>query len=340
MKYLLPNVPKYFKTNLHTHTNISDGKFSPEEVKALYKSRGYHAVAFTDHEVCIAHPELNDPDFLALTAYELATNDTRDMSLPKAYRRTYHLNFLSKNPDNRWQVYEHARAWGNALNYEDQLVTDGFEHREYSVEDMNDIIARANEHGFLVTYNHPVWSQQDYADYSRLKGLWATEVFNNECYRQGYNDDQDKVLQDLICLGNRVFPVAADDFHSLTSEYDIAQGWVMVGAKELRYDAMIEALEKGDFYASTGPDFLSLILQDNIVSITCSPVRSIDIVASCRYSKRFAGEDLTEARFGLNWWKEQVAAVGDKNANVRFVITDKNGKKAYTRPYYLEDLDS
>jgi len=35
LKHLLPAVPKYFKANLHTHSNITDGAFSPEEVKAL-----------------------------------------------------------------------------------------------------------------------------------------------------------------------------------------------------------------------------------------------------------------------------------------------------------------
>ena len=51
MKHLLPNVPKYFKTNLHTHSTVSDGKLSPEELKEEYKKRGYSVVAFTDHEV-------------------------------------------------------------------------------------------------------------------------------------------------------------------------------------------------------------------------------------------------------------------------------------------------
>ena len=34
MKNLLPKVGQYFKANLHTHTNISDGAPSPEEMKA------------------------------------------------------------------------------------------------------------------------------------------------------------------------------------------------------------------------------------------------------------------------------------------------------------------
>lgn len=338
MKNLLPKAERYYKANLHTHTNLSDGDLTPEEVKELYKAAGYSILAYTDHEICIPHPELRDEDFLPLTAYELATTDKSDLSKPSVYRKTYHLNFLSKQEDNCWQVYEHDRAWGNALQQEHRLVTDGFEHREYSVEDMNDIIRRANEHGFLVTYNHPVWSRQDYRDYAGLKGLWATEVFNTECYRQGYNDDQDLVYQDLLTLGNTLFPIAADDFHH-DVPYSLGQGWIMVGAEALTYEAVIEALEKGDFYASTGPDFLSLTQEDDgRIYVRCTPVRSVDIVSNIRYSRRIAGENLTEADFGLPWVRQNAEAMGDENAWVRFVLTDHAGKKAYTRPYYLRDL--
>jgi len=338
MKHLLPEVPQYYKTNLHTHTNVSDGDYSPEAVKQFYKDRGYSAVAFSDHEVCIAHPELNDPDFLALTAYELSTSDTRDLSVKASYRRTYHLNLLSKQADNRWQFYDPARVWGNARHYVDRIVTDGVEHWTYSVEDMNRIIARANEHGFLVTYNHPVWSQQDYRDYARLEGLWATEVFNTECCRQGYNDDQDKILQDLICLGNKVFPVAADDFHHLEDENCIAQGWVMVGAAELSYDALIRALERGDFYASTGPSIESLTIDGTMLSVNCSAARSIDIIANCRYCRRTAYPGITEASFDLAQWMNIVKDSADENACIRVVVTDVAGKKAYTRPYHVHEL--
>ena len=35
-KYLLPRTGKFYKANLHCHTNYSDGKKTPEEVKELY----------------------------------------------------------------------------------------------------------------------------------------------------------------------------------------------------------------------------------------------------------------------------------------------------------------
>ena len=74
MKHLLPKVPKYFKTNLHCHSTVSDGKLSPEELKEEYKKLGYHCLALTDHEVCFSHQELNDENFLMLTGYEMITN--------------------------------------------------------------------------------------------------------------------------------------------------------------------------------------------------------------------------------------------------------------------------
>lgn len=341
MKHLLPVVPKYFKTNLHTHTTVSDGKFTPEEVKELYKSRGYSAVAFTDHEVCIAHPELNDPDFLALTSYELENNAPRPAGAPKAVRHTYHLNFLAKDPENRWQSFHPKYCWGNILNYQDQVVCDGYEEREYSVEYVNSLIAKANTKGFLVTYNHPAWSQQSYPDYAGLKGLWATEVFNNECYRQGYDDNNAVAYHTLLQQGNHLFPVATDDFHSMPDENAIAGGWVMVGAKALTYAAMIDALEKGDFYASTGPEILGLTLEDDILTVTCSEAVHVDFISHFQMAKRVAapsGQTITQARFNISKWAEFARTQDAEQAFFRVTVTDKAGHIAYTRAYWLTEL--
>ena len=70
MKHLLPRT-NYYRANLHSHSTISDGAFSPEELKQIYKSRGYQILAITDHNITIAHPELEDEDFLLITANEI-----------------------------------------------------------------------------------------------------------------------------------------------------------------------------------------------------------------------------------------------------------------------------
>ena len=50
-KYLLPKEGNFYKANLHCHTNLSDGDFTPEEIKEMYKTEGYSVVAYTDHDL-------------------------------------------------------------------------------------------------------------------------------------------------------------------------------------------------------------------------------------------------------------------------------------------------
>ena len=69
-QYLISEKGNFYKANLHCHTTVSDGKLTPEEVKALYKGAGYSVVAFTDHDVFIPHHDLTDESFLALSGFE------------------------------------------------------------------------------------------------------------------------------------------------------------------------------------------------------------------------------------------------------------------------------
>src|SRR5688572_900907 len=43
--------PRWWKGNLHTHTFWSDGDDFPEMVAEWYRTRGYHFLALTDHNV-------------------------------------------------------------------------------------------------------------------------------------------------------------------------------------------------------------------------------------------------------------------------------------------------
>ena len=43
------NPGEYFKGNLHTHSNLSDGLLSPEEVCLRYKNEGYQFICLSDH---------------------------------------------------------------------------------------------------------------------------------------------------------------------------------------------------------------------------------------------------------------------------------------------------
>ncbi len=46
------NRVRQYRVNLHTHTTRSDGRLAPERVIDEYHTRGYHALAITDHDRC------------------------------------------------------------------------------------------------------------------------------------------------------------------------------------------------------------------------------------------------------------------------------------------------
>ena len=247
-KYLLPPVKKYFKTNLHTHSTISDGRLPPEEVKAYYKERGYSILSLTDHNVVADHSALNDEDFLMLTGAEYNINEP---DVPVSHYKTYHLNFIAKKPDILWQPFLPATDREDVKELLAKAENEDMP-REYNIDAINAMIAKANQKGHLVIYNHPVWSLQDYTDYAGLKGVWGLEICNNSSIRAGFVDDHNSLIyRDMMNLTGSIMPVCADDAHGTAS---MCGAWNMIGAEELTYDSVIEAMEKGNLYASTGPE--------------------------------------------------------------------------------------
>ena len=335
IKQLLP-AAKYFKANLHTHSTITDGKFSPAELKELYKKHGYQILAITDHNVVVDHSALNDADFLLLTAGEFGISEAGQNSM---YKKSYHLNLISRKPDNLWQPTLPKKPREVTLPYLALVESPDMEQR-YDPEQINEIIAQCNDHDFLVMYNHPNWSLQDYTDYAPLKGLWAMEICNYSCLYTGRDPYSAWVYRDMLALGNRLFPVGSDDMHTIKGH---AGAWIMVGAEALTYERVIRALEKGDFYASTGPEIHSLTLDGSQLKITCSDARSVALESDCRFVQQVMPEHnatlLREASFDLTPWMEASQASGRaEEAYIRLTVYDPYGDRAYTRAFYLREL--
>ena len=94
-KYLLPKEGNFYKANLHSHSTISDGTLTPEELKQLYQTQGYSIFAYTDHDVFIPHHELSDETFLALAGFEAEFFIERG----NPAKKTCHICFIAKSPD-------------------------------------------------------------------------------------------------------------------------------------------------------------------------------------------------------------------------------------------------
>lgn len=335
-KYLLPNGNRFYKANLHVHTTVSDGDMTPEEIKRLYLEKGYSVVAFTDHEIMVPHVELTDENFVALTATEISTNNRFDCDF--CFAKTYHLNIYSPNEkQNCFAGFDKKHMW---LNHSFDYITNEQENRScdraYSVECMNEIIQKANEDGCLVSYNHPVWSLQDYSDYSELRGLWGIELYNTGCARNGYFDSP-KPMDDLLRAGEQVFPLATDDAHKLQ---DCFGGYVMISADQLKYDKIFAALKNGDFYASTGPEFVEISVENGVVKVVTSPVSFVGVSTACRhlFAKRADGELLTEVSFDMGWHFDMVKNGVNERPYIRVTVVDEFGNSAFSRAYFLNEF--
>lgn len=330
-KYLLPESGNFYKANLHCHTTVSDGSMTPEEVKSHYMANGYSIIAFTDHSVFLDRSELAEEGFLPLNGFEAEVDEKSGK--PRGYGKTCHICFVAKDPGNLTIPFYHRSKYlfGNGEQYRDQMRFDETQPdyiREYTPECVNDMIRRGKEAGFFVTYNHPVWSLEDYSDYMAYEGMDAMEIMNYGCWIEGYMEYNPKVYDDMLRGGKRIYALSTDDNHS---KKDTLGGWIMVKAEKLDYTTVMQALEKGEFYSSWGPEIRELWYEDGYVHVKTSEARRI----VCNYSKRKArctensdGTPVTEATF----------PVTDDCGYFRITVMDAQGRCADTNACFVDDL--
>ncbi len=175
--YLISEYEAQRKAELHTHTTCSDGIHTPSESKELYQKRGFSVVAYTDHDVFVRHhEELSDENFIALNAFELGIPSFSEDEIGR--EKQVHLNFLATSPDIEKMPFYNPKYihQKGAKPFIGKIPYDGeVEDRRNDVEWLNYAIQKGNEQGFLITYNHPIWSVSEPQDYLPLNGLFAME---------------------------------------------------------------------------------------------------------------------------------------------------------------------
>lgn len=337
MKILLDEKQNKYKANLHCHSTVSDGALSPSELKKIYTEKGYSIIAYTDHDVMIAHDELTDDNFLALHGFEVEVTEFGKLTNE---RKTCHLCFIQKDSKNMNQVCWHRKqyVWGNAENYRSQVQFDeslpDFE-REYTPECINKMIKTGRENGFFVTYNHPNWSMEDAEIYKQYSGMSAMEICNYGCFAAGFDDYVPQAYDDILRNGEKIYCIAADDNHNCddinSKAFDSFGGFTVIFADKLEYETVTDALFDGKFYASQGPEITSLVYDGDKIKIRCSEAEKITLSTAHRRRKIVYAENdkgITEAVFD----------VFDNDGYVRITVEDKYGKHANTNAYFIEDL--
>lgn len=337
-KYFLGGKGKFYKAQLHAHSTVSDGILTPQQLKDAYMVRGYSILAFSDHEILVPHNELSDENFLAITAYEQSVNERFD-GTEFQFLKCYHLNFISKDKDRSWTpCYNKDNvAWLEKLHPQ---TTDEQKQIHYPIAynnaQLNDMLQKAKEHGFLVVLNHPSWSQQSYVDYIDLDGLWGVEVYNHSAAVNGFYDTIIP-FEDLLKAGKDVVPISADDMHDFLGAFG---SFTMIEAESLDYDCVLRSMEDKRLYASNGPTIDELFVEDGKLTLRCSKVSEAVLRTERRWIKCTRGENLTEVTFDISEWLAGNKRMQErKRAYIRLAIKDKNGKMAWTRAYFEDEFE-
>jgi len=274
----------YYKLALHQHTTLSDGKKTPEEVAKEYKAAGYDAVAFTDHWYYGGEQQIDGVKIISGCEYNLGVSDTVEGVM--------HIVGLGMKKDPKVA-------------------------REASRQQVVDAIRRE---GGIAVLAHPAWSLNTVEDLEALEGITATEIYNavsevGESMR-AYSD----YFVDLAA--NRgLFPVllATDDAHYYKGG-DNCRGFVMVKAENLDTGSIIDAIKRGDLYASQGPE-LYVRREGKKFIIDTNPVSVIGICSSMSWSKGrvLRGEGLTHFEYLAN-----------EERWLRVEVIDKEGRHAWS----------
>ena len=292
-----------YRGNLHGHSTHSDGRNSPADVVRLYRDAGYH---FT----CLSEHYWSNPRFCAATLNDASALDRDDFITLLSAELHCHGKLYDR--DGLWHIVANGLPPGFAMAGE--------------TEKGPELVSRAVAAGAYVTIAHPEWYSLTDAEAQALAeaGAHGVEIYNHASAIDAARGGGTATVDYLLHQGFPIHITATDDSHDIPR--DAFGGWVMVAARDLTSDAILAALKAGDFYASTGPDILSITRDGTVIEIETSPVQRIILAADKHHAEPVAGDGITRARFDLKKFDP---------AFVRIVAIDARGRSAWSNPYWL-----
>ncbi|MEP7291870.1 MAG: CehA/McbA family metallohydrolase [Chloroflexota bacterium] len=290
---------RFYRGNIHTHSTRSDGRLSPEAVCKFYREMGYDFLALTDH-------------FMEQFRYPITdTSAYRTDHFTTIYGAELHAGKTITGE--LW----HILAVGLPLDFAPNLPD----------EDGPGIAARALAAGAFVAAAHPAWYNLSEEDVLSLGAIHAIETINGISADHNDRIDSWYMLDVLLARGYRYSACATDDTHFQAERNDRIRGWVWVKSEELSPEAILEALKRGDYYSSTGPQIHDLqVIPGEKVKIRCSPVDSIFVSGRGAWSVFKHGRGMIEAELDIRKLN---------NPYCRVTIRDAQGNRAWSNPIWL-----
>lgn len=298
---------RFWRGNLHTHSNLSDGALEPGQVVDAYKNAGYDFMQLSEH-------------FIDHFNYPIA--DTRNF---RSNTFTTLIGAELHAPETAVGELWHIVAAGLPLDFP----------RNLEGETGAKVAARAREAGAFIGIAHPAWSQLTMEDGRAIASAHAVEIYNHGCAVENDRGDGWYLLDQMLTEGNRLTAFATDDAHFKTPDH--FGGWVHVKAESLDPDALLQSLKAGLYYSSMGPQIHGIEIEGKEIAIATSPVDTITVICGNSRSAVRSGKAITDASFDLKRL-EQGWLMRRKSPWFRVVAIDHAGKRAWSNPIWWDEL--
>ncbi len=343
------NGKQWYRGNMHTHSHWSDGDDYLEMIADWYETHEYDFLVFTDHNV-LADTERwvkvdrtkgkrQAYDKLKARFLDWIEERGEGEQLEVRLRRFDEVAKKFNKPEEFLLIQgeEISDAYGrlpihmNASNVKEVIPPMRGESVQETIQNnVNAVIAQRERTGqpMIIHLNHPNFGYAVRAeDLFPIRGEKFFEVYNGHPGVHNSGDHQHASTEDIwdVVLAHRLgvlglpvmYGLATDDghaYHKIPSRNsNPGRGWVQVLAAELTPAALIEALEAGQFYASSGVNLKSVTSSSDGLSLEVAPE---------------AGESYTI---------EFIGTMSDFD-RMSQPVTDDDGKEIHTTHHYSADI--
>ena len=297
---------RWFKGNTHAHTTMSDGDSTPEVVARWYKDHAYRFLVISDHNVFVdptALRALQDSTFLLIPGEEVTAQ------------------FRSKP------------VHVNGLNVPHLVPPQSDSTLAGTIQRNVDAVRAA---GGVPHINHPNfrWAFH-HRELLHIRNDKLLEIFNGHPLVNNFGGGgwpgMEQVWDHLLSAGRRIYGIAVDDAHHFQGEFaaersNPGRGWVAVKARVLNGQEIVNNLEAGLFYASTGVELEEVLIERNRLEI------HIRMRSEFRYRTQFIGENGRVLFQSEN--NPAVFALHHPEKYVRAKVMDSAGFVAWVQPVF------
>lgn len=304
---------RWLKGNMHTHSLWSDGDDYPEMIGSWYRERGYQFLVYTDHNILHQSDKWIDVEknkggraaFDKLTArFPGEWVVTREADGRQEVRLTKFDQVFEKLAVPQEflliQGEEISDKFGNlpihlcATNTTELLTPmAGDSVTEVIQRNIDAVMSRRERTGVktLVHLNHPNFGYAVTAEQLMpIFGERFFEVYNGHPTVHNSGDAEHASTERMWDIINTwrisqldlplMYGLATDDGHEYhrgesTKGSQPGRGWVMVLAKTLTPDALVESLESGRFYSSSGVTLSEIRGTESSLTVDVQPADGV-----------------------------------------------------------------